>query len=148
MTIRDILAARRAELEAQVKDLMIELAQIDAAEKAIEGVSSGFGPQADFIAPLQPTANADRSASKPRDGTIKDWICKALAANAHGLETEAVIEAVKQLGGPEVIRSSMSPQLSRLKSDGVIKQVGRLWILEPQAYIKPEVEITSEDLLG
>jgi len=147
MTIRDILAARRTELESQVKGLMIELAQIDAAEKAIESVQSGFEAQADFRAVSQPTGNVDRSASKPRGGTIKDWICKALAANPSGLETESVILAVKQLDGPEVLRSSMSPQLSRLKSDGVINQVGRLWVLEQQAEIKPAGEPTLEDLI-
>ena len=43
---------------------------------------------------------------------------RVLRENQDGLETDEVISAVKAAGGLEVPRSSMTPQLSRLKAAG------------------------------
>jgi hypothetical protein len=120
MSIRDLLAQRRLEIEAQMKAFREELAEIRLAEDAIsKGSASRTGD----------SAPATRAAPEIREGSIKSWIMKALRDDPRGLETEGVIKHIELIGGPSVPRNSMTPQLSRLKSDGLITQDGRLWRL-------------------
>lgn len=118
MALADYLASRRAEIEAQIKALRSELTEIKIAEDALSGG-----------APTRVPANSANGASTVRSGSIKDWVLKALAHEPDGLETDAVIFKVTGIGGPKVPRNSMTPQLSRLKGAGLIKQDGRLWKL-------------------
>lgn len=114
MALVDYLARRREEIETQMRALKNELNEIRIAEAALNGTPSGrsvvFG-------------------SIVRDGTIKDWIMRALGAFPNGLETDGVIESIRKMGGPIVERSSITPQLSRLKAAGLIGHNGRQWRL-------------------
>jgi len=150
MALSDYLASRRAEIEAQIKALRAELTEIRIAEDALAGAT--------------PTRAAVASATGPatvRTGSIKDWVLKALMHEPEGLETDAVIFKVREIGGPEVSRNSMTPQLSRLKAARLIGQEGRLWRLpsktEPQNDETPdgyqpsgasEHEEVDDDLVG
>ena len=119
MALLDYLAERRVQIEAQIKELRGELAEIKIAEAAI----SGAGPSRGAV--VRPQGGAI-----VREGSIKDWVLKALsAAPEEGLDTDDVISSTIELGGPEVRRSSMTPQLSRLKAAGLIEQSGRFWRL-------------------
>jgi hypothetical protein len=73
----------------------------------------------------------DGSSTLVRARSIKDWILKALGTDDYysGLVTDDVITAIGVIGGPEVSRSSITPQLSRLKADKLIEQEGRHWRL-------------------
>ena len=120
MALRDYLAQRREEIEQQMKALRAELSEIKIAEAALGG------------APLNKTVV--RSANGPaaiREGSIKDWVLKALMHFSIPMETEQIIDAVQRIGGPAVNRNSMTPQLSRLKGDKLITLEGRLWRLVP-----------------
>ena len=114
MALLDYLRARRDEIEGTMKALKAELAEIRVAEAALTG---------------EPPVRRSVGGNILRLGTIKDWTMKALEGFPDGLETEAVIEAVRHMGGPLVERSSITPQLSRLKAAGLIMQEGRLWRL-------------------
>lgn len=120
MSLRDYLSARREEIEAQIKALRSELNEIKIAEAAL----SGDGERVAMT--ILPGGNAIRP------GSIKDWVIKALTAYPDGLDTEALIEAVRKMHGPIFLRSSTTPQLSRLKSAGLIRQDGRLWRLSTE----------------
>ncbi|MFL5297394.1 MAG: hypothetical protein ACJ798_13515 [Phenylobacterium sp.] len=119
MALLDYLAERRLEIEAQIKTLKGELAEIRIAEAALTGVPTGRSV----------VSSHSGVSSVVREGSIKDWVLRALAQAPFGLETERVIEAVHRAGGPEVPRSSMTPQLSRLKAAGLITQYGRVWAI-------------------
>lgn len=124
MALRDYLSARRSEIEAQIKQLKAELLEIKVAENAISGeVHQKFEP-------------AKRAGI--REGSIKDWILKVLDGKSEGLETDEIISVVSVVGGPSVTRSSMTPQLSRLKSAGFLTQEDRRWRLADQAGRKNE----------
>lgn len=118
MALLDYLSERRASIEAQMKALRAELAEIRIAEEALAGNS-----------PSRTAVVSSKGSSLVRAGSIKDWVLKALAHEAQGLETDGVISKVSEVGGPDVPRNSMTPQLSRLKADGLIEQHGRLWRL-------------------
>jgi hypothetical protein len=118
MALLDYLTTRRGEIEAQMKALKAELAEIRIAEEALVGGQT-----------TRTVMSGTRGSSTVRAGSIKDWIMKALMQASKGLETDEVIEAVTAIGGPTVLRNSMTPQLSRLKGAGLIEQEGRLWRL-------------------
>lgn len=121
MALLDYLAARRSEIEAQLKTLRAELAEIRIAENALTGASP---------ATITLSGGVGKSV---RAGSIKDWVLKALAHASDGLDTDAIRIKVNEIGGPDVSRNSMTPQLSRLKAGGLIDLEGRLWRLAPQA---------------
>ncbi|MBU1379116.1 MAG: hypothetical protein KKE02_23800 [Alphaproteobacteria bacterium] len=114
----DYLATRREEIETQMRALRNELNEIRIAEAALSGAPSG-----------RTVMIGARGPTFVRDGTIKDWVMRALSSFENGLETDSVIEAIRKMGGPFVERSSITPQLSRLKAAGLIGQNGRLWRL-------------------
>ncbi len=122
MALLDYLLERRAEIEAQMKALKAELGEIRIAEAALTG------------APVSRSVMTSVSGASAtvREGSIKDWVLKALMTAPDGLETEGVIDAVRDAGGPDVPRNSMTPQLSRLKAAGLITQEGRSWRLAPR----------------
>lgn len=125
MALLDYLAARREELEAQMKALRAELAEIRIAEDAL----TGGKPKEQLYGTVHPGGGR----MLVRSGSIKDWIIRALTAYPDGNDTDAVIEAVRKMGGPIVLRSSMTPQLSRLKAAGLIEHVGRNWRIPRQS---------------
>ena len=129
MTLKNYLASRRAEIEMQIKALKIELSEIRVAEEAL---SANPGSRS--------IVSTSRGPAVVRQGSIKDWIIRALTDNPLGLETDAVIREIVQIGGPTVERSSVTPQLSRLKSIGLIEQQGRFWKLP----IQPAQEETPD----
>jgi hypothetical protein len=118
MALLDYLSGRRAEIEAQIKTLKGELAEIRIAEAALLGGAPG-----------KTVVTSVRGPSVVREGSIKDWVLKALQDHPSGLETEDVIISIVRIGGPSVPRNSMTPQLSRLKGAGLIEQAGRYWRL-------------------
>lgn len=122
MALSDYLAERRREIEAEIKALKAELAEIRIAEEALLGAPSKAGASVIARGPLA-----------VREGSIKDWILKALTLGPIGMETDDVISTVRTIGGPEIPRSSMTPQLSRLKAVGVVELEGRLWRLAEAA---------------
>ena len=140
MALRDYLDYRRAALEAEIKVLQAELAEIRAAEAAISGLDGG--------APVV-AVRRQRQNQTVREGSIKAWILKVLDQYEldGGLVTDDVIRAVEVMGGPEVPRNSMTPQLSRLKKGGLIMQQGRKWrLMIPLTGLPPASALTARQL--
>ena len=114
MALTDLLNQRRAEIAQQIKALKAELDEIQIAQDALAGGK-------------QTRAPVGRSSGVVRFGSFKHWILQALQTVPDGLETDDVIRTVLSMGGPEISRSSMTPQLSRLKAATLVEQVGRRW---------------------
>jgi len=121
MALLDYLMGRRAEIEAQIKTLKGELAEIRIAEAALTGGE-----------PTRSAVVGSQGSGIIREGSIKDWVLKALAMLETPVTTDDIIGAVSIIGGPDVPRNSMTPQLSRLKSMGLIDLEGRHWRLLSQ----------------
>jgi hypothetical protein len=141
MDLDDFIAKRRADITRQISALQMELAKLDAAEQAAARIRVGWGIE------QAPSTSQMRQPAKGRPiraGSIKDWILKALNVRPGGLETEEVITQVGLLGGPDVPRNSMTPQLSRLKQAGWIVQVGRLWMLPGNAPADPQPDLDMD----
>jgi len=100
----------------------------------------------------EPSAS-ERSVKPAPTGrsTIKDLALEALRAYPVGLDTNQIIAEIKEKHGQDIARSSMSPQLSRLKADGEIEQVGHVWrivSLKNSNKINKAGDEEFDDLLG
>lgn len=116
--LREYLAQRRADIQAQIKAFRKELAEIDAAEAALDAVS-------DAPKPRRVRGGSD---GKP---TLKELALEALSANNNGLEASAILAWIAEKHGLEIARESMSPQLSRLAQDGeIVRLEGGIWQLK------------------
>lgn len=114
-TLRQFLADRRTAIHAEIKALRAELREIDAASAAL--------PIADSAVSAPPRA----SRAGP---TLKELAVEILQRNSEGLEANDIREEMRLKYGVTVKRSSLSPQLSRLAKEGVIRRDDHKWLLE------------------
>jgi hypothetical protein len=122
-TLRDFLASREAEIREQIKLLRAELAELKKAKSAIE----------------QPDGASDEAAdAEVRDSgriTIKEMVRTIFARPeaAQGMVAGEILEAVERTFNTKLERTSLSPQLSRLRESGdVVLQDGRWFPSEPR----------------
>ncbi|MCE8006242.1 hypothetical protein [Aestuariivita sp.] len=102
-TLRDFISARESEVRASIKALNDELRELRAAKSAIDGTSA---------------AGAQRAPSSRI--THRDMIVAVLDDRPEGGTSDKVIEWVNARFDVEISQASMSSQLSRAKSDGVV----------------------------
>jgi hypothetical protein len=114
------LTSEMDELRPQIEAFRAEWQELQVALRAI-------GPGKD-------QSDADEaSATKPLV-TIKEAILGVLAKHPTGLGSGAILEQINKdyFHGNEILRTSFSPQLSRLKADDEILMDGFRYILNPQ----------------
>lgn len=102
-TLRDFINAREREVKTQIKALNDELRELRAAKSAIDGA---------------PAPGAERAPSSRM--THRDMIVVVLDERPEGGTSDKVIEWVNEKFDVEISQASMSSQLSRAKSDGVV----------------------------
>lgn len=122
-TLRDFLASREAEIREQIKLLRAELAELKRAKAAVE----------------QPDGASDEAGDgEVRDSgrtTIKDMVRSVFARPeaAKGMAAGEVLDAIERAFNVQIERTSLSPQLSRLRESGdVVLQDGRWFPSEPR----------------
>lgn len=112
--LRHFIEVRRREILDQISNLKNELHELKLAEAAIQtgvvGVSS--------------VKREDEG--KP---TIKAMVLGALEGRPEGADANRIIVLIRHDFGEEVERSSLSPQLSRLKNEGKIVLNSGTWRL-------------------
>lgn len=119
-TLREFMAARRAEIQSQIKALRLEMAEIDAAFSALslEG---------------QAKPARERGSSGTGKKTLKELAIEAIRSRHEGMEAAEILRWIKDMAGKDVPRESLSPQLSRLGQDGTLMREGMVWKLGPKA---------------
>lgn len=105
--ILEDIADQKRELRAKIKELT-------AIEKAIKAL----GPK-------------DDGAKSTDEPTIKEMAIGVLKSEARGLEALEIIAGIRSHYGRSIERTSISPQLSRLKNDGelVLHKDTQRWFL-------------------
>jgi hypothetical protein len=132
--LKDFVLQRRATLQAdlvqmrdQIKELQrkaglieADLAELNKAAKAL-GIVNGL-----------PTATK-RTKRQSASLTIKRAVMEVLEDHPDGLLALDILGKINERHGSGLVRTSLSPQLSRLKQEGKLKQEGTLWLLaEPK----------------
>lgn len=135
------LSDKRRELVAQRDFIDAELAKIDAT---LEIWSQGSLTVKALVKPKLPAKQAKRTRSES-GLTIKEMVINILGCHPLGLEALEIIDKIKDQFDKDVMRTSLSPQLSRLKADGILQRDNFTWTLVKE---KPstEVEGSKEDL--
>lgn len=110
-TLRDFIANREGEIRDQIKALKSELKELQLAKAALDG---------------QDAAPAPAQSSGP---TIKDMARTVLNTGVakNGLTSHEILAGIKVEFDRDIDRTSLSPQLSRLKADGEIALDGEKW---------------------
>lgn len=109
-TLRDFIAQREAEIRDQQKALKAELRDLQIAKAALEAQSA-----------------PDQSKAQGGTLTIKEMAKEVLSRQPNGLNSAGILDGIKKMFGRDIERTSLSPQLSRLKEDGELALDGEVW---------------------
>jgi hypothetical protein len=125
-SLRTFITDRRVQLLLEIEALRSELADLDKAEAAL-GAS---------------TAPSSDVTPKTFKGMAIDILRRHSAA---GLTASQILSAIQQRFDLKIERSSLSPQLSRLKREGILVQEGKYWrrvgaLNKEAAYLGPSKE--------
>lgn len=112
-TLREFIATRQAEIASQMAALRREDRELRIALEALDGG--------------KPRANGKARGNRP---TLSEMAITVLNEYG-GTRTESIIGLVKDKYGVDVPKSSMSPQLSKLKREGVVTLdvIDKIWRL-------------------
>lgn len=127
MKVIDVLMARKKELIAEVESAMKELGAIEAALDAFKNIAfrevsqSSSATQSDLFEPARA-----RNAGKM---TIKDMILIVLNESESGLSAVVILDEINKRWKKDLVRTSLSPQLSRLKQEGRLIYTNQKWLL-------------------
>lgn len=114
-TLKDFLAERKAEIKIQIAALRRELQQINAAQGIVDDddVDDGGG--------------AVRERTRSGQQTIKDMAMIVTDGKKEGADAGEIIRMIKERFDKDIPRESLSPQLSRLKAEGKMDLIGKIW---------------------
>jgi hypothetical protein len=112
-TLRDFIVTRETDIKSQIKALKVELSDLKIAKSALDS-------QGGSISLETPTAVTK---------TIKDMIRDALKSATVGLTSTDILTKIIDQTGRQIERTSLSPQLTRMKADGEVTLVDNLWFL-------------------
>lgn len=114
-TVTDELLATLDERYRAAKAEIEEIKRIRAAIKAASG---------------EPERKVRKRSRSVADGpTFKDMIKAVLSEKGSGAEALEIIDLIKARYGKEIKRTSISPQLSRLKASGDLILDDKIWML-------------------
>jgi hypothetical protein len=129
--LRDLLLDRRSEISGKVAPLVSDIARLK------EALSKKQNELAAWNAELEQIHSALRAVEETElksQLTIKQAVIEVLKDHSEGMTAlEILAEINTRYFGGSIIRSSLSPQLSRLKNDdGKIDLKGNKWFLLPE----------------
>jgi len=107
MSLMEFIEQREAEIKELRKALYEELKQLKAAKAAISGISVR-------------AESGDESSSAQAEPTIKEMTLEVISDAERALTAEEILQAIKSKFLKEIQRTSLSPQLTRLKREGRI----------------------------
>lgn len=126
-TLRDFIAGRKAEIKLQLKELKREWRELQAAESAI--------------------ATDDSESDGAEGNTIKEMILQVLAEHQTCADAHQIIEMIRKRFNVEIARTSISPQLSRLRKEKRLHMENKLWCLTNQSAPKNETpDVVASDV--
>jgi len=122
------ITRKRQELEkeeAPLKERLAEI-QLERSQLTKAAIAAGIEPKPET------GSEPKRRGPRPRQGTIKDIVVKILSDGGQGLTAINLLAELNHRNGTTLMRSSLSPQLSRLKDEGLICLTGNYWHLPGQ----------------
>lgn len=116
----DALRKQDIDLQRQIIKLERELTDLTNAARAI-GIVKGL-----------PTDKVLTARRRKPPITIKQAVLQVLKEHPEGLIALDILKKINERHALGIVRTSLSPQLSRLKGDRKIVNRGNLWLRTPQ----------------
>lgn len=129
---QDFIIARTAAIKNEINELQKELAALKALKTTLSN-KPGRVQESNYV-----------TSETPPGMTFQDMIVAVLNDRPTGRgEAVQILDWIYQKFGKRILRSSISPQLSRLKALGVLDLVSGEWILTGE-YFKPKTEAAPQ----
>jgi chromosome segregation ATPase len=128
---RDLLLNRRSEISGKVTPLVADIARLRETLAAKQSELSEWNAELEQI---HSALRAIEETETKSQLTIKQAVVEVLKDHREGMTAlEILAEINTRYFGGRLLRTSLSPQLSRLKNDdGKIELRGNNWFLLPQ----------------
>lgn len=117
------LQQERAQLHMQLRAVQRELEEIEKAARASSLQLTESETRQQQAVDKAPISNM----------TMKEASVEILKKYPDGLSAKLILSELNEMLGSNYVRSSLSPQLSRLKKDGIIYDVNGIWTLTKEA---------------
>jgi len=140
------LKAKQVEMAAHQSLIAVLSAEMALIELDIENLNAAAGM-------LKNSSATARAHARPRglrtyqpnksNMTIKQMVLEILPKHPNGLTALEILDHIERDFGQSIMRTSLSPQLSRLKSGGKIKRDNFTWTI-----YKPSTEVEGLKDLG
>jgi hypothetical protein len=114
LSLREFLDRRESEIKEARAALLVELKEIKAAKSAVEAANPNS-------APLDRRGASVAVVKLDSGPTIKEMILHVLEKRTYSGSSEQISHWIKEDFNRSIERSSLSPQLSRLKQDGKLE---------------------------
>jgi hypothetical protein len=142
--IKDYIADRIRKLEDSLVPLRQEAAVAEAKIKQIEQelIDLRNAAKAIGIPNRLPTAPLGVTRRKSAETTIKEAVLQVLADYPRGLMALDLLAEINKRFQWQLVRPSLSPQLSRLKREGKIFNQGSVWHLtrDPDLFLHTDIK--------
>jgi hypothetical protein len=116
-SIRKLLAKRKSEILNNIKLLRRELSEIRAMEQALTIQSD------------DPKNSRNHELRSNQSLTFQDMIMLTLKSTPEGATANELLEMIDGRFNKKIMRSSISPQLSRLKQKGKVTLKDGMWAI-------------------
>jgi chromosome segregation ATPase len=128
---RDLLLNRRSEISGKVTPLVSDIARLREVLAAKQTELASWNAELDQI---QSALRAIEETETKSLLTIKQAVLEVLKDHREGMTALEILAAINtRYFGGRIVRSSLSPQLSRLKdNDSKIDLRGNKWFLLPE----------------
>lgn len=125
-TFEEFMRARYKILLKEREELYLQLRALQKEQEEIERAAKASGLQLN-----EPETRAPQTQDKPpkNNMTIKEASVEILKKHPNGLPANEILSELNKMLASDYVRSSLSPQLSRLKRIGAIYDVNGVWTL-------------------
>jgi hypothetical protein len=123
-TLRDFIDRRLRELDDLERPLLVQLDEIRKERAALKKSARVIGE----ILPVGISAKS-RQTGDEQTRTIKEIVLQILSERSGGLAASDILTELKSRTGVSYERTSLSPQLSRLKRERKLTKDGIVWLL-------------------
>ena len=146
-SLADFIARRRDELDAEQLPLAQRLMSIKIEKDQLRRAALAAGIE---VEPA-PESQGSVRGKRLREGTIKTAVVAILKEVGRPMTALELLDRVNERQGSTLMRTSLSPQLSRLKDERTIKLTDKLWHLPEQSVSEneePDPSLFNEDGSG
>jgi hypothetical protein len=128
--LQDFLSTHYAELASQEAKISAQLEAVRGEMERVRKAAEAAGVELHERSQTNPNLRYEsRTASIKVPETMKEAALAILDNEAMGLSATEILTRMNKRLRTEYVRSSLSPQLSRLKQDGKIDVFNKRWIL-------------------